>query len=74
METKNASATISEREFLTLLQAAKQKDTEAMLQIIEIFKEDILKISTYIKLPTEDVVSHIILELLEAIVEDEFSK
>lgn len=74
METKNASATISEREFLTLLQAAKQKDTEAMLQIIEIFKEDILKISTYIKLPTEDVVSHIILELLEAIVEDELSK
>lgn len=74
METKNASATISEREFLTLLQVAKQKDTEAMLQIIEIFKEDILKISTYIKLPTEDVVSHIVLELLEAIVEDEFSK
>ncbi|BFH66721.1 hypothetical protein J27TS7_39060 [Paenibacillus dendritiformis] len=74
METKNASATISEREFLTLLQAAKQKDTEAMLQIIEIFKEDILKISTYIKLPTEDVVSYIVLELLEAIVEDEFSK
>ncbi|TDL50358.1 hypothetical protein E2R60_22760 [Paenibacillus dendritiformis] len=74
METKNAPATISEREFLTLLQAAKQKDSEAMLQIIEIFKDDILKISKYVKLPTEDVVSHIVLELLEAIVEDELSK
>ncbi|MGC6589112.1 helix-turn-helix domain-containing protein [Paenibacillus sp. Dod16] len=67
MEEKNASTIISDHEFLILLQAAKQKDSEAMLQIIELFRGDIENISRTIRIPREDALSHIITELLEFI-------
>lgn len=67
METKNDSDIISNNEILKLLQAVKQKDSEAMLQLIELYKEDILRISRFIHLPTEDAISTITLEFLELI-------
>ncbi|RXZ80936.1 hypothetical protein EBB07_17165 [Paenibacillaceae bacterium] len=67
METKNDSAVISDREFIALLKAAKQHDAEAALQLIALYREDMLRISKYIQLPEEDVVSHIVLEFLEMI-------
>lgn len=67
MEEKNASKIVSDHEFLILLKAAKKKDSEAMLQIIELFRGDIENISRMIRIPREDALSHIITELLEFI-------
>jgi len=67
MEAKNASAAISDREFIALLEAARRKDEEAMLRIIALFQEDIEKASKYIALPAEDAAAHIVLELLEMV-------
>ncbi|OBA07234.1 hypothetical protein A9P44_10200 [Paenibacillus polymyxa] len=67
MEAKNDSEVISDRELLKLLSAAKQKDTQAILQIIDLFKEDILRISQFIYLQNEDAISAITLEFLEFI-------
>ncbi|MBT2288990.1 hypothetical protein J7E73_07555 [Paenibacillus albidus] len=47
------------------MNAARQQDPEAMLQLIELFKEDILRLSKVIYMPEEDVVSEIVLEFLE---------
>ncbi|MHA6533404.1 hypothetical protein [Paenibacillus sp. BAC0078] len=65
METQNDPPIISDFELLELLQAAKQKDTFAMLKLIEIYNEDILRISEYIKMPKEDAISAIIVEFLD---------
>lgn len=69
METKNDQATITDREFLTLMHAAKQNDKAAMLQLIELFKDDIFEASQFIHLPREDAVAEIVVELLEFIKE-----
>lgn len=71
MEKKNASAVITDREFVELLLAAKQKQPDAMLQIIKLFQEDIEAVSQRIRIPREDAISHIVTELLTYIqVED----
>ncbi|WP_438496216.1 hypothetical protein [Paenibacillus sp. IHBB 3054] len=72
METKNDSAIISDCEFMKLLQGAKQKNPEAMIKLIDLYKEDILQLSKYIHLPKEDAISLITLEFLELIQAEEF--
>ncbi|WP_160036963.1 helix-turn-helix domain-containing protein [Paenibacillus sp. An7] len=67
MEEKDVSAVITDSEFLKLLQEAKQGEPEAMLKIIDLYQEDIEKISKAIRIPKEDAVSHIITELIEYI-------
>ncbi|MFC3749426.1 hypothetical protein [Paenibacillus sp. GCM10012306] len=67
METKDDPGIIPDREILELLRAAKQRNTEAMLRLINLYEEDILRISKFIHLPEEDAVSTIILEFLEFI-------
>lgn len=69
MEAENASKIITDSELLKLLYAAKQKDTQAMQQLIDLYKEDIHRISKFIYLPKEDAISTIILEFLELIQE-----
>ncbi|WP_051128162.1 hypothetical protein [Paenibacillus sp. HW567] len=65
METQNDSPIISDLELLELLQAAKHKEPLAMLKLIEIYNEDIVRISQYIKMPKEDAISAIIVEFLD---------
>ncbi|XOI98812.1 helix-turn-helix domain-containing protein [Paenibacillus polymyxa] len=65
MEEKNDKSVISEDEFTKLLTAAKNKDPEAILKLLELYKADIQKLSRYIYLPAEDVASEIIVEFLE---------
>ncbi|MFC7677677.1 hypothetical protein [Paenibacillus sp. GCM10028914] len=67
METKNDQAIVTDREFIALLHAAQKNDPEAMLQLIDLFKEDIMRASQYIQLPQEDAVAEIVVELLEFI-------
>lgn len=67
METKNDTEIIPDSEFLDLLQLAKQNDPESILQLIELFKGDILRLSKFIHMPQEDAVSQIIVEFLEFI-------
>lgn len=64
METKNDQTTITDRKFLALLHAAQNDDPDAMLQLIDLFKEDIVKASQFIQLPQEDAVAEIVVELV----------
>jgi hypothetical protein len=70
MEAQNAPRDVPDDEFLRLLQLAKQNDEEAILQLIDLFKGDILRVSKYIYTSEEDAVSDIILEFLEMIKEN----
>ncbi|OAB43909.1 hypothetical protein [Paenibacillus antarcticus] len=67
MEAKNDTETIPDSEFLTLLHAAKHNHSESMLELIELYKGDIVRLSQFIHMPQEDAVSHIIVEFLEFI-------
>ncbi|MCW3795405.1 hypothetical protein OM416_27740 [Paenibacillus sp. LS1] len=71
MEKKNDNPIITDRELLRLIEAAKQKDTLAMLKLIELYKEDIVRISNFIYMPTEDAISAITLEFLESILKQD---
>ncbi|MBX4151110.1 MULTISPECIES: helix-turn-helix domain-containing protein [Paenibacillus] len=70
MEKKNDSKVISDREFITLLQAAKRNDVQAILQLIDLYKDDIMRISQYIYMSQEDAMSTIVLEFMEVIREN----
>ncbi|MBG9790540.1 hypothetical protein ABD72_22970 [Brevibacillus laterosporus] len=74
MEKKNDSTIIPDRELLRLIRAARQKDTAAMMQLIELYKEDIKRVSNFIYLPTQDVISAITLEFLELILNQDEEK
>lgn len=71
MEAKDAPAAVSDSQFAELLTAARQKQPEAMLRIIELFQEDIEMVSKHILISREDAISHIVTEILAFIqVED----
>jgi len=65
MEKKDLPISMSEIEFLNLLSLAKQNDSEAILRLLEFFKEDILALSRYIHTDREDAIQSMILELIE---------
>jgi len=65
MENKDSPIPMSETEFLNLLSLAKQNDSEAILKLLEFFKEDILTLSQYIRTDREDAIQSMILELIE---------
>lgn len=67
METKNDHPIIPDSELLRLQQAAKDGDQEAMLQLIDMFKDDMIRLSRFIRLPKEDAVGEMIVEFLEYI-------
>lgn len=64
MEKKNASTIISDSQFIALLEATKNNDEEATMQLIELFKADIVHSSKYIHLPQEEAIASIIVEFL----------
>lgn len=64
MEKKNDSTIIPDSQFVALLEATKNNDQEATMQLIELFKADIVKSSKYIHLPQEEAVASIIVEFL----------
>lgn len=70
MEKKDPQPAVTDKEILQLIKAAKNKDANAMLQLIEIFKEDIQRLAKYSPSSTEEAASKIIVEFLEFIVED----
>ncbi|RED51873.1 hypothetical protein DFP98_16124 [Cohnella phaseoli] len=70
METQNDTAVIKDSEFIVIVNAAKDNDSKAILQLIELFKTDILYLSKYICLPVEEVISEIIVEFLEFVHKD----
>ncbi|MCZ0836290.1 hypothetical protein ABHN05_11385 [Brevibacillus laterosporus] len=45
-----------------------------MMQLIELYKEDIKRVSNFIYLPTQDVISAITLEFLELILNQDEEK
>ncbi|MFB5268618.1 hypothetical protein ACE41H_17795 [Paenibacillus enshidis] len=67
MEKKNDPTIIPDRELIRLIEAAQHKDTAAMMKLIELYQEDIIRVSNFIYMPTEDAISAITLEFLELI-------
>ncbi|WP_152679731.1 helix-turn-helix domain-containing protein [Paenibacillus sp. IHB B 3415] len=65
MEKEDHPPAISDNEITRLIQAAKNKEAAAMLQLLELFQPDIQKLSQYARLPDEEAASEIIVEFLE---------
>ncbi|SYX86693.1 protein of unknown function [Paenibacillus alvei] len=67
MEKKVPQISLSEDEFIELLLLARQNNKEATLRLIQHFEDDILYLSKFINMPSEDAVQSIKLELLQLI-------
>ncbi|MEK8130554.1 helix-turn-helix domain-containing protein [Paenibacillus filicis] len=57
--------------FVELLQSTRTNDPEATLQLLELFKGDITRLSRFIFMPQEDAVAQIIVEFLEYVKQHE---
>ncbi|GEM_PF-1019065 len=64
MEKKNAQAVVPDDELLALLEGARNREPAAMLELIELYKEDMRRMCRYIRLPREDAMGEIIVEFL----------
>ncbi|WP_157763948.1 helix-turn-helix domain-containing protein [Paenibacillus borealis] len=71
MEKEDLEPTISDNEITRLIQAAKNKEAAAMLQLLELFKPDIQRLSRHARLPDEEAASEIIAGFLEFVSADE---
>ncbi|MCG7379344.1 helix-turn-helix domain-containing protein [Paenibacillus sp. ACRSA] len=71
MEKQDVKETISDSQFLKLLEDAKNRDPEALVQLVELFRKDIKRLSKFIYLPDEEAESEIILEFLEFVLAKE---
>ncbi|MBN3525201.1 helix-turn-helix domain-containing protein [Paenibacillus apiarius] len=67
MEKEFPQNVITETEFLELIQRAQGDDKEAMLQIIELYEQEMIDLSRYIKMPKEDALQAMITGLIELI-------
>lgn len=67
MEKEFPQNVITETEFLELIQRAQGNDKEAMLQIIELYEQEMIDLSRYIKMPKEDALQAMITGLIELI-------
>ncbi|WP_028544698.1 helix-turn-helix domain-containing protein [Paenibacillus taiwanensis] len=65
MEEKKSPVSISDDDFSRLIQLAQQNNHDAIIQLINFFKDDIIHLSRYIKMPQEDAVQSMIVELIE---------
>lgn len=70
MEKKISKLSLSESQFIELLEKVRQGDKNASLQIIYFFENDIIAMSRYIKMPKEDAIQSITLELLQLLRSD----
>lgn len=64
MEEKVPEISLSDTEFLILLQRVKHHDQEATLEIIEAFDGEIKCLAKYMRLNQEDAVQTLITELI----------
>lgn len=67
MEKKVPQISLSEDEFIEFLLLARQNNKEATLRLIQHFEDDILYLSKFINMPSEDAIQSIKLELLKLI-------
>lgn len=71
MEEKDAQTIIPEDEFVELIVAAKTQDSTAIIKLIELFEDDIKRLSKFIYLPDEDAFAEITTEFLEFVMQGE---
>ncbi|WP_338553631.1 hypothetical protein [Paenibacillus sp. KS-LC4] len=64
MEAENAKAAMSDDEFLRLLHLVQQNDEQATLALIHFFEPEMKRISRFIRMPQEDAMQSMIVELL----------
>lgn len=64
MEKKNSKVIITDTEFSHLLDEARNNNNHAVLKLLSLFEPDILKLSSFIKMPKEDVMQSLKLELI----------
>ncbi|KGP83693.1 hypothetical protein P364_0107680 [Paenibacillus sp. MAEPY2] len=60
-----------EDEFVELIVAAKTQDSTAIIKLIELFEDDIKRLSKFIYLPDEDAFAEITTEFLEFVMQGE---
>lgn len=65
MEEKSTPIPLTDSEFITLLQLARQGDHEALLKLIRFFEEDVSRLIRFIRLPKEDAEQSMITEMIE---------
>lgn len=70
MEKENSLETISDSEFLALLSLAKQHDSDAILKLLHYFEEEMIKLSQFIRIPKEDAIQSMKLEMIDLFVSD----
>ncbi|BFH18391.1 hypothetical protein M5X00_00665 [Paenibacillus alvei] len=72
MEEKMSQVSLSEDEFVGLLSLARQNNKEAIMKLFYYFEKDIIYLSKFIKMPNEDAIQSIKLELLQLIKYDSY--
>ncbi|GAB6992026.1 hypothetical protein [Paenibacillus pini] len=72
MEAKNDSSITSDAAFVKLLKLVREhNDPEAMIAILDFFEQDIVRLSRYIRIPREDAIQIITLELMTLLKDSE---
>lgn len=71
MEKKDAQTTIPDNEFAELILAVKTHDSTAIIKLIELFEDDIKRLSKFIYLPDEEAIAEITTEFLEFVMQGE---
>lgn len=66
MEEENDTGIISENEFLNLLSLVQEKNDEiATLKLLDLFEQDIIRLSKFMRMPKEEAIQCMKVELLE---------
>ncbi|MBT2289683.1 hypothetical protein J7E73_11160 [Paenibacillus albidus] len=66
MEKENDTGIISENEFLNLLSLVQEENDElATLKLLDLFEQDIMRLSRFIRLPKEEAIQCMKVELIE---------
>ncbi|MBJ6360747.1 helix-turn-helix domain-containing protein [Paenibacillus sp. GCM10012307] len=74
METEDAQYTEPEDEFLELLSLAKKNDKNALLKLLHFFEEDMIRLCRFIRMPEEDALQTMTLEMIEVFKRHETTK
>ncbi|WCT55643.1 hypothetical protein PQ456_21260 [Paenibacillus kyungheensis] len=68
METEKLAVSISEDQFVNLLDLVQHhQDQSAMLELLDYYEEDMKHLSKYLRMPYEDAMQTLRIELLELV-------
>lgn len=66
MEKENVAGIISESEFLNLLTLVQEENDEiATLKLLDLYEQDIIRLSKFMRIPKEEAIQFMKVELIE---------